>query len=214
MKNRKDILINEAVEMIRDGSLQISEYCRPFLEVCKSHNDHFKVWTHFNERQIEQDINLASSRLVSKFGDNSNLLTELGEKESGHARNLAGTETFPSIYGIPVAVKDIVDVGGLATGCGSPIYEGKNAPLYHVKHADASVVSRIKVMGGIVIGKQSRLNLLLFRHQALKIQVVSGELQGVHPVDPQPLLLLAWYLWQLVHKQLVRLSGLHHIAVW
>ena len=115
MKNLKDILINEAVGMIRDGSLQISEYCRPFLEVCKSHNDHFKVWTHFNERQIEQDINLASSRLVSKFGDNSNLLTELGEKESGHARNLAGTETFPSIYGVPVAVKDIVDVGGLAT---------------------------------------------------------------------------------------------------
>ena len=121
MKSRKEILINEYVEMIRDGSLQISEYCRPFLEVCKSQNDHFKVWTHFNEHQIEQDIHLASSQLVSKFGDNSSLLTELKEKESGHVRNLAGTETFPSICGVPVAIKDNVDVGGFATGCGSPI---------------------------------------------------------------------------------------------
>ena len=178
MKNRKDILINEAVEMIRDGSLQISEYCRPFLEVCKSHNDHFKVWTHFNERQIEQDINLASSRLVSKFGDNSNLLTELGEKESGHARNLAGTETFPSIYGVPVAVKDIVDVGGLATGCGSPIYEGKNAPMYHVKHADASVVSRIKVMGGIVIGKTVTTEFATFQASSTQNPSCFGRTPG------------------------------------
>ena len=123
------------------------------MEACKSHNDRFKVWTHFNERQIEQDICLASFRLVSKFGDNSSLLTELKEKESGHVRNLAGTETFPSICGVPVAIKDNVDVGGFATGCGSPIYQGKNTVLYHLKYADASVVSRIIALGGIVMGK-------------------------------------------------------------
>lgn len=51
------------------------------------------------------------------------------------------------LAGVPVAVKDIVDVAGLPTLCGSRVRAG------HVAESDATVVRRLREAGAIVIGK-------------------------------------------------------------
>ena len=51
------------------------------------------------------------------------------------------------LHGIPVAVKDLVDVKGLPTSCGAPFLAGQLA------RADAGIVARMRAEGAIVIGK-------------------------------------------------------------
>jgi Asp-tRNA(Asn)/Glu-tRNA(Gln) amidotransferase A subunit family amidase len=52
-----------------------------------------------------------------------------------------------SLQGLPVGIKDIADVAGMPTRCGSPIYEN------HMAHGDAPVVSMIRHAGGRIAGK-------------------------------------------------------------
>lgn len=58
----------------------------------------------------------------------------------------AGVDRGP-LHGIPVAVKDIVDVAGWPTRCGSPTYP--DAPVAD----DATVVRRLRDAGAIIVGK-------------------------------------------------------------
>jgi len=51
------------------------------------------------------------------------------------------------LAGLPVGIKDIADVAGMPTQCGSPIYRG------HMPSGDAPVVSMIRRAGGIIAGK-------------------------------------------------------------
>lgn len=61
-------------------------------------------------------------------------------------RRLRG-DPLPPLWGVPVAVKDIVDTVDFPTACGSPIYEG----YYAV--SDATVVRRLRDAGAIIFGK-------------------------------------------------------------
>lgn len=51
------------------------------------------------------------------------------------------------LWGVPFAVKDIIDVAGMPTRCGSVITSDEPA------QADASVVARVRKLGGIPLGK-------------------------------------------------------------
>jgi amidase len=51
------------------------------------------------------------------------------------------------LHGIPVSIKDLVDVAGVRTTYGSPLYAD------HVPDADALVVQRLRRAGAIVVGK-------------------------------------------------------------
>ncbi len=57
----------------------------------------------------------------------------------------AGNSELP-LYGIPVAVKDNIDVAGLPTTAACPAYS-------YSPHADAAAVARLRAAGAIVIGK-------------------------------------------------------------
>jgi len=61
------------------------------------------------------------------------------ERARGHARG--------PLHGIPVVVKDNIDVAGLATTAGSQLLAG------HVPGADAEVVARLRRAGAIVLAK-------------------------------------------------------------
>lgn len=52
-----------------------------------------------------------------------------------------------TLAGVPVGVKDVIDVAGLPTGCNSPIRAG------HVAHAHAGAVARLVAAGAVVLGK-------------------------------------------------------------
>lgn len=53
----------------------------------------------------------------------------------------------PSLFGIPVSIKDLTPTRGIRTTCGSKIYE------HHVPDADALIVERLKAAGAVVVGK-------------------------------------------------------------
>ncbi len=51
------------------------------------------------------------------------------------------------LHGIPIGIKDIIDVAGWPTKAGSPLREG------HLAQRDAPVVARLREAGAIVLGK-------------------------------------------------------------
>jgi Asp-tRNA(Asn)/Glu-tRNA(Gln) amidotransferase A subunit family amidase len=79
---------------------------------------------------------------VSIMGEEALAAAETAETElrSGNDRG--------ALHGIPVAVKDIVDVAGIPTKCGSPVRDDV-APAA----ADAPVVAALRNAGAIVLGK-------------------------------------------------------------
>jgi aspartyl-tRNA(Asn)/glutamyl-tRNA(Gln) amidotransferase subunit A len=56
-------------------------------------------------------------------------------------------EALGPLHGVPVAVKDLVDVAGAVTGAGSPKLAGNLATR------DAEVVARLRAAGAVVVGK-------------------------------------------------------------
>jgi aspartyl-tRNA(Asn)/glutamyl-tRNA(Gln) amidotransferase subunit A len=56
-------------------------------------------------------------------------------------------EPLGPLHGVPVAIKDLVDVAGAVTGAGSPKLAGNLAT------SDAEVVARLRAAGAVVIGK-------------------------------------------------------------
>ena len=68
----------------------------------------------------------------------------LTEADQADARRRAGEER--SLLGVPIAIKDDIDVGGEVTAWGTAAHGGP-AP------ADAEVVRRLRAAGAIVLGK-------------------------------------------------------------
>ena len=52
-----------------------------------------------------------------------------------------------ALHGVPVAVKDIFDTADMPTEYGSPIYSGRTPAR------DATVISRLRAAGAVIIGK-------------------------------------------------------------
>lgn len=59
----------------------------------------------------------------------------------------SGEEPTSSLFGIPIAIKDIIDVAGWPTKCGSPLRGFENATK------DAPVVAALRDAGAILLGK-------------------------------------------------------------
>ena len=58
-----------------------------------------------------------------------------------------GQEPVGPLHGIPIGIKDIIDVAGWPTLCGSKLREG------HVAEKDAAVVANLRKAGAIILGK-------------------------------------------------------------
>jgi allophanate hydrolase len=85
---------------------------------------------------------------IRAHGDPAIFITLRDEQEAlAEARDLmaAGPEGKP-LYGVPVAVKDNIDVAGLPTTAACPAYAYKAG-------TDATAVTRLRLAGAIVIGK-------------------------------------------------------------
>src|SRR4030095_15975214 len=62
-------------------------------------------------------------------------------------RDLAAGRDRGPLHGVPIAVKDIIDVEGIPTTAASRVREG------HVARSDAPVIARLRDAGGVIIGK-------------------------------------------------------------
>ena len=86
--------------------------------------------------------------LDGRLGAFVTVLTEQARTEAAErdAERAAGRVRGP-LHGVPVAVKDLVDVAGVVTAAGSPKLEANRA------ERDAPVVERLRRAGAVIIGK-------------------------------------------------------------
>ncbi len=91
------------------------------------------------QRIAEHDTTLNAFQVV--FADQA-----LAEAEAADAELARGIDRGP-LHGLPVALKDLVDVAGVPTTAGSAVLAGR------VAQHDAAVVERLRAAGAIIVGK-------------------------------------------------------------
>jgi amidase len=91
-------------------------------------------------RRIEE-VNPALNAVVVVLADHA-----LAEAAEADRRSAAGAATGP-LHGVPITVKENVDVAGTPTTQGVKAFEGMVAPV------DATMVTRLRAGGAIVIGR-------------------------------------------------------------
>src|SRR5690625_1604229 len=105
---RKNTMISSAQQagsLIRAGKLTSEQFVQERLDRIASREPTVQAWSHLNPEQALHE---------ARIRDNTNI-------------------TGP-LHGIPVAIKDVIDVAGMPTGMGSPIYRDYHPP------ADAACV--------------------------------------------------------------------------
>ena len=114
--------ITKAAEAIRGRSLTPTDLIEFCLDRIRRFESRVRAWVLVDEQGARQQ----AARLTDEA-----------------ARGvLAGP-----LHGIPIGIKDIVDVAGWPTKCGSPLRE------QHVARSDAEVVARLRRAGAIILGK-------------------------------------------------------------
>jgi len=88
-------------------------------------------------------------------------------------RELASGRDRGPLHGVPIAVKDIIDVRGVPTTAASRVREG------HIAAADAPVITRLRDAGAVIIGKT---NLDEFAFGTTSENSAFGAVR--HPLDP------------------------------
>jgi len=88
-------------------------------------------------------------------------------------RELAAGRDRGPLHGVPIAVKDIIDVKGIPTTAASRVRER------HVARADAPVIARLRDAGAVIIGKT---NLDEFAFGTTSENSAFGAVH--HPLDP------------------------------
>ncbi|MCJ7832961.1 MAG: amidase [Deltaproteobacteria bacterium] len=121
MTEPRDLLLTEMCELMKKGELQSIEIVESCLKSFDALNDRLKAFISIDKERI---LNQARSMDSQKT-------------------NLPG-----KLWGIPIAVKDLIDVAGEITTQGSSFF--RNAP---VAGRDASIIERLKKAGAISFGK-------------------------------------------------------------
>lgn len=110
---------------------------------------------HLVRRQSKALSSMFPSRCPTESVDRALLCVEEIDPEirawtvvdAGEAREAARSVPEGPLRGLPFGVKDIIDVVGLPTECGSPLRRG------HVGIADAWLVGRLRAAGAVPLGK-------------------------------------------------------------
>jgi Asp-tRNA(Asn)/Glu-tRNA(Gln) amidotransferase A subunit family amidase len=114
--------IYAAAEAIRKGALSPVELVEKCLDAVDRYEPRVRAWV-----------------LIDRVG---------ARKEAEHLEKAARRgEWLGSLHGIPVGIKDIIDVEGWATAAGSRLWANK------VAARDACVVTRLRQAGAILLGK-------------------------------------------------------------
>src|SRR5262245_8886730 len=122
MEKLHQLGLREAARQIREGQLTSAELVRACLTRCSRLEARVEAWEHLDaERAMERAEELDSIR-----------------RSSG---------VVGPLHGIPLGVKDIIDVAGMPTTKGSPVYAG------NIARQTAPVVQQLERAGAIVLGK-------------------------------------------------------------
>jgi Asp-tRNA(Asn)/Glu-tRNA(Gln) amidotransferase A subunit family amidase len=114
--------ISDAAGFIRNGELTPVELLEQCLSRIDQYEDRVRAWAYLDRDRAR---------------DEAGRLTE--ELKRGEYRG--------PLHGIPVGVKDIIDVFDTPTGCGSRLWANSYA------RRDATVVERLRQAGAVIVGK-------------------------------------------------------------
>lgn len=140
-----DLSIAEAGTRLRDGSLTAPALAEAHLDRIRSRDGAVHALVGLDGEKV-----LAQARQAD------------AELRTGHDRG--------ALHGIPVGIKDLIDVAGEPTGCGSPAAGGR------VAEADAAIVARLREAGAVVLGKLATYEFAL----------VGPSFEGVAPPAANP----------------------------
>jgi len=103
------------------------------------------------ETSAEEVTRASLDRVARRDGAVGAFLHVTAERALASARRvdqeLAAGRPAPPLAGVPVAIKDVLDIEGVPTTCGSRILEGYKPPF------TATAVDRLAAAGAVVIGK-------------------------------------------------------------
>ena len=118
-----ELSANQLSQAIHAKQVSCHEVMQAYLHRIESINPHFNALVSLQD----------PARLLAQADAHD------AELSQGHSRGW--------MHGFPIALKDLVDVAGIATTCGSPLLRD------NIPRQDALLTQRLKAAGGIVIGK-------------------------------------------------------------
>jgi len=122
-----------------------------------------------------QELMRATLERISATNGAVNAIVELRDEEilMKEARAADNAASRGALFGLPMAVKDLANVAGLATSQGSPLFAGQ------VAQADDLHVARMRAAGAIFIGKTNTPEFGLGSHTFNPVHGVT-----LNPYDP------------------------------
>ena len=116
------LTIAAAAPLVRSGELTPSELLEQCLRRIDVYEPAVQAWVYLDRERARRD----AARLTD-------------EAKAGRVRG--------PLHGVPVGVKDIIDVFDMPTGCGSKLWANSYA------RRDATVVERLRQAGAVILGK-------------------------------------------------------------
>ncbi len=114
--------ITSAASLLRTGDLHPRDLVSHCLDQIREFEPRVHAWVYLDEEGALSE--------AQRLGD---LLSQ------GH--------DLGPLHGIPIGIKDIIDVRGMPTEAGSPLLKGAQA------QQDAALVARLRAAGAIILGK-------------------------------------------------------------
>ena len=112
----------QAADHLREGELSAEEYVRGCVARIAEHEERVQAWAFFDPAYaLEQARQLDEMRAMGR--------------------------PIGPLHGVPVGIKDIIDVRGMPTEDGTPLHAGRIAT------EDATLVSRLREAGAVIMGK-------------------------------------------------------------
>ena len=100
---------------------------------------------------VEQSL-ARLARMEPTLNAFANPMADLARAEAQRATaELAAGRDLGPLHGIPVAIKDLIEVAGMPTGYGSKVHAPRMAS------ADATLVARLRAAGAVIFGKTNLL---------------------------------------------------------
>lgn len=122
MPEPRELTIREAGECMKAGELTAERLLESCLERIRPREGVIHAWVEVYEKEALEEARRCDRELQ------------------------AGSPRGP-LHGIPIGVKDIIDVEGQYTRCGTPLYPAR------IPNEDAPVIARLRKAGAIFLGK-------------------------------------------------------------
>jgi len=119
-----ELTIHQLQELLRKKEVKAEEVTRALLERIEQVEDRLHSYITITPDKALEQARAADERLAR-----------------------GGASNYPALLGIPLAIKDVLCTQGIRTTCGSRILENFVPPY------DATVISKLKEQGAIILGK-------------------------------------------------------------